>query len=37
MVEEGIGHKDHHKGVIWRDNDEIMVLKIERNEKYHTF
>ena len=32
-----IGHEGHHKGVIWHDNDEIIILKIERNDKYYTF
>ena len=37
MAGKGIGHEDHHKGVIWRDDDEIIILKIERNDKYYTF
>ena len=37
MAGKGIGHGDHHKGVIWRDDDEIKRLKIERNDKYYTF
>ena len=32
-----IGHEGHRKGVIWRDDDEIIILKIERNDKYYTF
>ena len=32
-----IGHEGHHKDVIWHDNDEIMILKIETNDKYYTF
>ena len=34
---EGIGHEGHHKDVIWHDNDEIIILKIELNDKYYTF
>ena len=34
---KGIGHEGHHKGVIWRDDDEIIILKMERNDKYYTF
>ena len=34
---ERIGHENHHKGIIWRDNGEIIILKIERNDKYYTF
>ena len=34
---KGIGHESHYKGVIWRDDDEIIILKIERNDKYYTF
>ena len=37
MTREKIGHEGHHKGVIWRDDDEIIILKIERNDKYYTF
>ena len=37
MAGKGIGHESHHKGVIWRDDDEIITLKIERNDKYYTF
>ena len=37
MAGEGIGHEGHHKGVIWHDDDEIIILKIERNDKYYTF
>ena len=37
MTGKGIGHEGHHKGVIWCDNDEIIILKIERNDKYYTF
>ena len=37
MAGERIGHESHHKGVIWRDDDEIIILKIERNDKYYTF
>ena len=36
-VGKGIGHEGHHKGVIWCDDDEIIILKIERNDKYYTF
>ena len=34
MVGEGIGHEGHNKVVIWRDDGEIIILKIERNDKY---
>ena len=34
---ERIGHEGHHKGVIRCDDDEIIILKIERNDKYYTF
>ena len=37
MAGEGIGHEGHHKGVIWHDNDEIIILKIEWNDKSCTF
>ena len=34
---ERIGHDGHHKGVIRGDNDEMIIPKIERNDKYYTF
>ena len=37
MAGKEIGHEGHHKGVIRRDDDEIIILKIERNDKYYTF
>ena len=37
MVGRGISHEGHHKGGIWRDDGEIIILKIERNDKYCTF
>ena len=37
MAGEGIGHEGHHKHVIWCDDDEIIILKIESNDKYYTF
>ena len=37
MAGERIGHEGHLKDMIWRDDDEIIILKIERNDKYYTF
>ena len=37
MAGEGIGHEGHHKGVIWCDDDEIIILQVEKNDKYYTF
>ena len=33
MVRKGIGHKI----MIWRNNGEMVILKIEQNDKYYTF
>ena len=37
MVGKGIGHEGHHKNVILCDDGEIIILKIEWNDKYYTF
>ena len=37
MVGKGIGYEGHHKNMTWCDNDEIITLKIEMNDKYYTF
>ena len=37
MLGKGIGHEGHHKGVIWDDGDETIILEIEMNDKYYTF
>ena len=34
---EEIGYEGCHKVVIWHDNGEIIMLKIETNDKYYTF
>ena len=30
IMGKGVGHKGHHKGVIWCDDDEIIIQKIEK-------
>ena len=35
--EGGIGHEGDHKDVIWCDDGEVTILKMEPNDKYYTF
>ena len=37
MVGREVCHEGDHKDVIWHDDGEIIILKIEPNDKYYTF